>query len=201
MPYAGKKYPCNCNRCKDKLQYPNVILQHQQRDPTQRLCKCSLYPDGVWVHRHTARIHAKRDLQDTPRPSATDVSVLLDDTWSISSTGDRESTSSPEHHTFSELPIDNVGDRTIDGEYQRISVDELEDEDWQRLDDMDWQTDFDIDRVHSAIGTPIEKLALNRDSDTEDSGDSELDDLKLEDVQIPKGTENNVRLSIILYLN
>jgi hypothetical protein len=195
MPYAGKKYPCSCNRCDGKFQSPTVITRHQKSDSTQRLCKCSLHPDGVWVHRNTARTHAKRDLQAASNQSATDMSIFSDDNKSVLPI------SPPAHHTFSELLIDNVGDRTVDGEYQRISVDELEKEDWQRLDDMDWHTDFGLDGIHSAIGTSMEKLALDRDNDIEDSGDSEFDDLKLEHIQIPKSTESNVGLLVIIYLN
>jgi hypothetical protein len=47
----------------------------------------------------------------------------------------------------------------------------------------------------------MEKLVLDRDNDIEDNRDSEFDDLKLEYIQIPKNTESNVRLLVIIYLN
>jgi hypothetical protein len=47
----------------------------------------------------------------------------------------------------------------------------------------------------------MEKLALDRDNDIKDNGDSEFDDFKLEYIQIPKNTENNIRLLVIIYLN
>jgi hypothetical protein len=66
---------------------------------------------------------------------------------------------------------------------------------------MDWHTDFGLDSIHSAIRIFIEKLVLDRDNDIENNRDSEFDNLKLEHIQIPKSTENNIRLLVIIYLN
>jgi hypothetical protein len=52
-----------------------------------------------------------------------------------------------------------------------------------------------------AIRTSIEKLVLDRDNDIKDSRNSEFDNLKLEYIQIPKNTESNIRLLVIIYLN
>jgi hypothetical protein len=51
------------------------------------------------------------------------------------------------------------------------------------------------------IGTFIKKLALDQDNDIKDNRDSEFDNLKLEYIQIPKDTENNIGLLVIIYLN
>jgi hypothetical protein len=51
------------------------------------------------------------------------------------------------------------------------------------------------------IRTSIEKLVLDRDNDIKNNGDSEFDNLKLEYIQIPKGTESNIGLLVIIYLN
>jgi hypothetical protein len=132
-------------------------------------------------------MHAKRDLQIKSTQPAIDTSVPSDNETSISSIEDLEypststSTTTSEHCTFSELIIDNVGDRIVDGTYQRISVDELEDGDWQRLDDdMGWQTDF------GAPQNPGGGLTSDYDSDVEDDGDSEFE---LENIQIPISIE------------
>jgi hypothetical protein len=66
---------------------------------------------------------------------------------------------------------------------------------------MDWYTDFGLDSIYSAIGTFMEKLVLDRDNNIEDSRNSKFDNLKLKHIQIPKGTESNIRLLIIIYLN
>jgi hypothetical protein len=47
----------------------------------------------------------------------------------------------------------------------------------------------------------MEKLALDRDNNIKDNGDSKFDNLKLEYIQIPKSTESNIGLLIIIYLN
>jgi hypothetical protein len=51
------------------------------------------------------------------------------------------------------------------------------------------------------IGTFIKKLVLDQDNDIKDNRDSEFDNLKLEYIQIPKDTENNIGLLVIIYLN
>jgi hypothetical protein len=47
----------------------------------------------------------------------------------------------------------------------------------------------------------MEKLVLDQDNNIKDNRDSEFDDLKLEYIQIPKGTESNIGLLVIIYLN
>jgi hypothetical protein len=51
------------------------------------------------------------------------------------------------------------------------------------------------------IGIFIEKLVLDQDNNIKNNRDSEFNDLKLEYIQIPKNTENNIRLLVIIYLN
>jgi hypothetical protein len=52
-----------------------------------------------------------------------------------------------------------------------------------------------------AIRTSIKKLVLDRDNDIKNNGDSKFDNLKLEYIQIPKNTESNIGLLVIIYLN
>jgi hypothetical protein len=66
---------------------------------------------------------------------------------------------------------------------------------------MDWYTDFGLNSIYSAIRTFIEKLVLDQDNDIKDNRDSEFNNLKLEHIQIPKNTESNIRLLVIIYLN
>jgi hypothetical protein len=47
----------------------------------------------------------------------------------------------------------------------------------------------------------MEKLALDRDNNIKNNRDSEFNNLKLEYIQIPKNTENNIGLLVIIYLN
>jgi hypothetical protein len=47
----------------------------------------------------------------------------------------------------------------------------------------------------------MEKLALDQDNNIKNNRDSEFDNLKLEYIQIPKSTESNIRLFVIIYLN
>jgi hypothetical protein len=44
-------------------------------------------------------------------------------------------------------------------------------------------------------------LVLDRDNNIKNNKDSKFDNLKLEYIQIPKNTESNIRLLIIIYLN
>jgi hypothetical protein len=55
--------------------------------------------------------------------SATDMFIFSDNNKSVLLI------SPPAYHTFSEFFINNISDRTVDKEYQRISVNELEKED------------------------------------------------------------------------
>jgi hypothetical protein len=51
------------------------------------------------------------------------------------------------------------------------------------------------------IRISIEKLALDQDNDIKNNRNSKFDNLKLEYIQIPKSTESNIRLLVIIYLN
>jgi hypothetical protein len=51
------------------------------------------------------------------------------------------------------------------------------------------------------IRISIKKLVLDQDNNIKDNGDSEFNNLKLEYIQIPKNTENNIGLFVIIYLN
>jgi hypothetical protein len=147
---------------------------------TERMCYCSKHPYGIPVSQQVARRHAKRDRRKGILPAAGIPSVSSDsdesrssDIDSSSTGGDWDMLTAPNNkETMDNRPTNN----TADGNSEDVGSD---------LEQMDWENNFGVsDSEHNSADSEVDVLAQ---LESELELDSEVDDVKLEDIKVPKG--------------